>query len=298
MSIKQSINIVVAAVIGGVVGAGIVLSEVRAQAAHEWVADAKTVTANSINLTDGTGRVRCRLTAEGGNPICFFYGSGGRTMMRIGLLGPEDNNTPFIAMNDKDMHERLGIGLAAKQENKLASYLRMRDSEGRARLLTSLMDGFGPTYSLLDNSGTFRGGLSQFDEKQQNAGLFLANPVAGDYAHLLVSEIGSSLSLTSGNAKLSERSDKSTGTNVFMSDGAGNLKMHLGVEKGGATRLWRYGKGIYGWVDKQVERDLKKQAEIMPKVEDVNLYGYPPKVETMPKNDEADLYGYPKADEK
>lgn len=135
MSIKQSISIVVSAVIGGVVGASIVLSEVRAQDFSEWVKNAKTLTANSINLTDGTGRVRCRLTAEGGNPICFFYGSGGGTMMRIGLLGPEDNNTPFISMNDKDRHERLGIGLSEAADVGLISYLRMRDELGHDGLI-------------------------------------------------------------------------------------------------------------------------------------------------------------------
>ncbi|MDQ5936408.1 MAG: hypothetical protein QG574_3744, partial [Cyanobacteriota bacterium erpe_2018_sw_21hr_WHONDRS-SW48-000092_B_bin.40] len=229
MSIKQSVSIVVSAVIGGVVGASIVLSEVRAQAAHEWVADAKTLTANSINLTDGTGRVRCRLTAEGGNPICFFYGSGGGTMMRIGLLGPEDNNTPFIAMNDKDMHERLGIGLAVNKEKKLGSYLRLRDADGRARLLTSLQEELGPSYTLLDDTGTMRGGLAQLDKQNQNAGLFLANPTSSDYAQLLVSELGSSLSLGSAEVRLNANAGKVNGSNLFLEDGKGNLKMHLGV---------------------------------------------------------------------
>lgn len=135
MCIKQSVSIAVSAVIGGVVGASIVLSEVRAQDFSEWAKNPKVLTANRLNLTDGKGAIRCSITAEGGNPICFFHGSGGETRMRIGLLGPEDDNAPFIAMNDKDGHERLGAGLSEAADLGLISYLRMRDELGHDGLV-------------------------------------------------------------------------------------------------------------------------------------------------------------------
>jgi len=276
MSIKQSVSIVVAAVIGGVIGASLVLSEVRAQDFSEWVKNPKTLTANSINLTDGKGHLRCRITAEGGNPICFFYGSGGETRMRIGLLGPEDNNAPFIAMNDNDSHERLGIGLGKNKEDKITSFLRMRDSQGRGRLGVLYQEGLGPSFSLLDDSGAMRGSLIQFDEKQQNASLLLANPASEDSVRLLISELGPMLSLGSGKASLIATAAKSNGSNLFLDDGSGNLKMHLGVGAAGKTRFWRFGKGLYGYQDKKIEMEAqKRRAQLVPKVEELDLHGYP-----------------------
>ncbi|CAN5475705.1 hypothetical protein BH11CYA1_BH11CYA1_11610 [soil metagenome] len=275
MSLKSGLVVCCAAVLGGVVGAGIVLSEVRAQGQSQLVGTPKTLTTKAIELTDANDQIRFKISAESGSPICFFYDPAGCVRMRIGLSGQEENYTPFIAMNDKNRHERLGIGIEDKEDNQLTSYLRLRDSEGRTRLLTSFKEGFGPSYSLLDNSGTLRGSLMQFDEKRQNAGLFLANPATNDYAQLLVSELGSSLLLTSGKASLGGRSDKAIGTNLLMSDSNGNLKMRLNVEKDGATQLWRFGKGVYGYIDKQVERDFKKEAAEVPKIEVPSLHGYP-----------------------
>lgn len=148
MSIKQSISIVVAAVIGGVVGAGIVLSEVRAQDYSELVRTPKTLTANAIELTDGNGHIRCKISAESGSPICYFFGPVGRVRMRIGLGGAEDDYAPFIAMNDKDMHERLGIGLSEAADIGLISYLRMRDESGREGLVARSNSIEGATLNL------------------------------------------------------------------------------------------------------------------------------------------------------
>lgn len=275
MKFKSGLSVCCAAILGGIAGASLVLSEVKAQVSHECVADAKTLTANSINLMDGNGHVRCRLTAEGGDPICFFYGAGGETRLSIGLLGPDENNSPFIALSDKNGHERLGIGLGENKEKKLGSYLRLRDEEGRARLLASLQEGFGPSYSLLDDSGAMRGALVQFDGKDQNAGLLLAKPATSETAQFLISELGPAINLTSGKTSLMEGVNPKLGTKLYLSNSEGDTRMRLSVEPSGETSIWRYGKGIYGWVDKQVERDLKKQAELMPKVEGVDLYGYP-----------------------
>lgn len=275
MSIKQSISIVVSAVIGGIIGAGIVLSEVKAQASHEWVADAKTLTANSINLTDGNGHVRCKISAEGGSPICFFYGPVGRVRMRIGLGGAEDDYAPFIAMNDKDMHERLGIGIGKDKENRFTSFLRFLDSQGRGRLSAAYQEGFGPSYALFDDSGAMRGALAQFDSMQQNAGLMLAKPSSEEYGQLLISEFGPSLRLSRGKTSLMEGVNSALGSNIYLSNGEGDTRMRLTVDPSGATSIWRYGKGFYGYIDKQVERDFKKKAAAVPKIEDPNLYGYP-----------------------
>lgn len=255
MRIKQSVSIVAAAIMGGVIGSSLVLSEVRAQDYSAIVKSPKALTASAIELTDGNGHIRCKISAESGSPICFFYGPVGRVRMRIGLGGAEEDYAPYIAMNDKDMQERLGIGLNQSTDGKSLSFLRMRDADGRSRLFACHKDGYGPFYSLLDNAGILRGSLSQLDNQKQDASLFLANPTANNYAQVLVSDTGSLLRLDHGETHVGE-SARANGANLFMSDGAGNLKMHLGVEKGGATRLWRYGKGIYGWVDKQVE--LKK----------------------------------------
>lgn len=276
MSIKQSISIVVAAVIGGVVGAGLVLSEVRAQDYSELVRTPKTLTANAIELTDGNGHVRCKISAESGSPICFFFGPVGRVRMRIGLGGAEDDYAPFIAMNDKDTHERLGIGLGKNKEDRITSFLRMRDSQGRGRLGALYQEGLGPSFSLLDDSGAMRGSLIQFDEKQQNASLLLANPTSEDSVRLLISELGPMLSLGSGKASLTATAAKSNGSNLFLDDGSGNLKMHLGVGAAGKTRFWRFGKGLYGYQDKKIEMEAKKRrAQIVPKVEELDLHGYP-----------------------
>lgn len=276
MSFKQSVSIVVAAFIGGVVGAGIVLSEVRAQEHSELVRAPKTLTANAIELTDGNGHIRCKISAEGGSPICFFYGPVGKVRMRIGLGGPEDDYAPFIAMNDKDTHERLGIGLGKNKEGRFTSFLRMRDSQGRGRLGTLYQEGLGPSFALLDDSGAVRGSLTQFDEKQQNASLLLANPTSEDSVRLLISELGPMLSLGSGKASLTAAAAKSNGSNVFLEDGSGNLKMHLGVGACGKTRFWRFGKGLYGYQDKKIEIDAQKRRDQhIPKVEELDLHGYP-----------------------
>lgn len=272
MSIKQTVSIVVAAVIGGVVGASIVLSEVRAQDYSELVRTPKTLTANSIELTDGNGHIRCKISAEAGSPICFFYGPVGRVRMRIGLGGAENDYAPFIAMNDSDMHERLGIGLSKAAEGEAASYLRLRDSKGRGRLLTGYIEGHGPAFSLFDDLGNIRGSLTELDRENQNAGLFLANPASEDYAQLTISKLGSSLSLGSGRAGLSATTGKANGSNLFLADGSGNLKMHLGVGTEGKARLRRYGKKHF---NKRVEKLL-----LQPKQTKEIDIGWPTTTET------------------
>ncbi|MFA6210235.1 MAG: hypothetical protein WCT03_16040 [Candidatus Obscuribacterales bacterium] len=122
MSLKQSVSIVVAAVVGGIVGSSIVLSEVGAQDYSELVRTPKTLTANAIELTDGNGHVRCKISAEGGSPICFFYGPVGKVRMRIGLEGVEDNYAPFIVMNDLDWHERLRLSLESDGKPSIRRY--------------------------------------------------------------------------------------------------------------------------------------------------------------------------------
>lgn len=276
MSIKQSVSIVAAAIIGGVIGASLVLSEVRAQDLSAIVRSPKTLTANAIDLVDGNGHIKCKISAESGSPICFFYGPVGKVRMRIGLGDAAEDYAPFISMRDKDMQERLGIGLGKDRENRFTSYLRLRDSRGRGRLSAAYQEGFGPSYSLLDDSGAMRGSLVQFDDKQQDAGLLLAKPASNETAQLLISEFGPSIGLASGKASLIEGVNPKLGTNIFLSNNEGNTRMRLSVDPSGSTSIWRYGKGIYGYIDKQVERDFKKQAESIPKVEEVNLYGYPP----------------------
>lgn len=122
MSIKQSISIVVSAVIGGIVGAGAVLSEVRAQDYSALVKSPKTLTANAIDIVDGNGHIKCKISAESGSPICFFYGPVGKVRMRIGLEGAEDNYAPFIVMNDLGWHERLRLSLDSDGKPSIRRY--------------------------------------------------------------------------------------------------------------------------------------------------------------------------------
>ncbi len=129
MSIKQSISIVVSAVIGGIVGAGIVLSEVKAQAKPT----ATAITATSLDIVDSKGATRCRISTDSGDPTCEFLGQDGSSRLKIGLHGAGAVDAPKLTMTD---------------------------SKGVDRLTADVEMISGPAFSLFDKQGTPRVSLS------------------------------------------------------------------------------------------------------------------------------------------
>ncbi|MFA7340835.1 MAG: hypothetical protein WC028_28875 [Candidatus Obscuribacterales bacterium] len=103
MSIKQSVSIVVAAVLGGIIGASFILSEVRAQAALK----ATPLTATSLDIVDSKGAMRCRISAEGDEPSCEFFGRDGKSKLKIGLHGAGAVDAPKLTMTDSKGVDRL-----------------------------------------------------------------------------------------------------------------------------------------------------------------------------------------------
>lgn len=267
MSIKQSVSIVVAAVIGGVVGAGLVLSEVRAQASSALVANPKVLTANCLDITDGDGSIRCKITAEGGTPICFFYGKSGGPRMRIGLLGAEQNSSPFISLQDSGSNERLGLGVDLENIKEPFSYLRMRNAEGTTRLLAAMQPERGPMVTMNDDYGKPRGGLMMFDgTKGQDAGLLITGKDKSEYASLMVDAAGPVLYLKKEGLNACVGVTKELGSAAMFGRESGSPRMYVGIDgssKPVVRRFKRSQKSI-----RQEERiqkllnDAKKTKEI------------------------------------
>lgn len=88
MNIKATLSVCCAAIVGGIAGASLVLSEVRAQQTG--------ISSTSFRLVDDSGRTRCEISMEDGDPACSFMTAEGTKRMIIRLVA----GRPSIALTD------------------------------------------------------------------------------------------------------------------------------------------------------------------------------------------------------
>jgi hypothetical protein len=93
---------VVSGFAGGLVGAwllgqaGGLLPAAAAAAVPQEV-----VSAHRIRLVDGDGRARAEIAmSPDGGPGLFFYDSGGRNRLVLGLYSPAESEYPYVVLND------------------------------------------------------------------------------------------------------------------------------------------------------------------------------------------------------
>jgi hypothetical protein len=107
---KAYVGAVLAGVAGGVLGAWLLghfgaverdgLLKVAAAATGQEV-----VSARRIQLLDATGRTRAELAmSPDGGPAIFFFDSGGRNRLVLGLYSPAESEYPFVVLNDTHQH--------------------------------------------------------------------------------------------------------------------------------------------------------------------------------------------------
>jgi hypothetical protein len=86
--------------VGGVLGAYLVGHAGLTATAQALPAPA-IVSASRIRLLDEAGRVRAELaTSPQGGTGLFFYDSGGRNRLVLGLYAPAEREDPFVVLND------------------------------------------------------------------------------------------------------------------------------------------------------------------------------------------------------
>jgi hypothetical protein len=97
---------VVSGLAGGVLGAWLLGQAAHSPGAGLPVAVAATthqelVSARRIQLLDANGRARAEIAmSPDGAPGLFFYDSGGRNRLELGLYSPAESEYPFVVLND------------------------------------------------------------------------------------------------------------------------------------------------------------------------------------------------------
>jgi hypothetical protein len=65
----------------------------------------RVISAARMRLLDSAGRARAELAMSGdGGPALFFYDTGGRIRLVLGLYSPAESEYPFVVLNDTDQN--------------------------------------------------------------------------------------------------------------------------------------------------------------------------------------------------
>jgi hypothetical protein len=99
---------ILAGLIGGIAGAFLLVHRDRvptlmSPATAAGARSQQVVSANRIQLVDGSGKVRAELAMSlDGGPALFFYDSAGRNRMVLGLYSPAEGEAPSVVLNDPE----------------------------------------------------------------------------------------------------------------------------------------------------------------------------------------------------
>lgn len=106
---RMSFAVITAGLIGGIVGAAVTIELLRGAVVRPVVAAApqsqEVLAANRIELRDTNGKVRAELamSADGG-PALFFFDSGSRNRLVVGLYSRAEGEAPSVVLNDTQQH--------------------------------------------------------------------------------------------------------------------------------------------------------------------------------------------------
>ena len=92
---------VAAGLIGGILGAYLMIHLDRGRSLSVAAAAPQVVSAKRIRLIDASGKLRAELamSADGG-PALFFFDTAGRNRLVLGLYSPAEGEAPSVVLND------------------------------------------------------------------------------------------------------------------------------------------------------------------------------------------------------